>query len=282
MKKSFVVFTYDFDPGSGGIKVMHKLCDMLNKNGYQSYLLPVFNNHDFRVCADYDTPIVPSNIFENPDDYIFIFPEGIHGSSVHGQAPFKNIVRWLLGPYDEAAAKTYGENDLVYWYMDYYYNEALGQKENQLFVSEYHDGIFTDRGYKRQGSCFTIRKGKPEKYVHPSDAHFISFEAGRDQVALSELFNKCETFYCYDNYTFLYTQAAMCGCTTIVVPDPGADKETWLNGSRLNKYGVAFGEDDIPRAKETLPLMLAEIEQMKLEMNEGVIKFAEHCLNYYK
>ena len=74
----------------------------------------------------------------------------------------------------------------------------------------------------------------------------------------------------------------MCGCTAVVVPDPGADKETWLNGSRLNKYGVAFGEDDIPRAKETLPLMLAEIEQMKLEMNEGVIKFAEHCQNYYK
>ena len=98
---------------------------------------------------------------------------------------------------------------------------------------------------------------------------------------LVELFNRTEKFYCYDNYTFLSTQAAMCGCISIVIPDGTKTKEEWLNGSRLYKYGIAYGEEDIPRALETLPLMFEEINQINLEMNKEVIKFAQHCNNIF-
>ena len=74
----------------------------------------------------------------------------------------------------------------------------------------------------------------------------------------------------------------MCGCISVVIPDGTKTKEEWLDGSRLYKYGIAYGEDDIPRALATLPLMFREIDQMKLEMNEQVIKFTEHCQNYFK
>ena len=69
----------------------------------------------------------------------------------------------------------------------------------------------------------------------------------------------------------------MCGCISIVIPDPNVTKEKWLNGSRLNRYGIAYGEEDIPRALETLPLMFKELTKINLEMREQVIKFAEHC-----
>ena len=39
--KPIVIYTYDYSPGVGGIKVMHKLCDMLNANGCESYLMPI-------------------------------------------------------------------------------------------------------------------------------------------------------------------------------------------------------------------------------------------------
>jgi hypothetical protein len=74
----------------------------------------------------------------------------------------------------------------------------------------------------------------------------------------------------------------MCGCISVVIPDGTKTKEEWLDGSRLHKYGIAYGEDDIPRALATLPLMFREIDQIKLEMNEQVIKFIEHCQNYFK
>ena len=257
---------------------MHKLCDMLNSNGYESYLMPIHLKEEFTVSAEYNTPIITQEILDNWDNCIVLYPEGIRYNPLGA----KNIVRWILGPSVQEDAETYSKSDLVYWYMDYYYTDYLGQKDNKLYISEFHSDIFTNMGYERKGSCYTIRKAKPTQLVHPKDSFFIPFEAAGDLIGLANLFNKTEKFYCYDNYTFLYVQAAMCGCTSVVIPDPNVTKEQWLNGSRLNQYGVAYGEDDIPRALETLPLMFEEIEKIKLETNQQVIKFAKHCLNYFK
>ena len=276
--KPFIIYTYDFDLGIGGVKVMHKLCDLLNNNGFESYLMPIYLRNEFATYSEYNTPIITNDILNNLDQAITIYPEGIKYNPLNA----KNIVRWILGPSRQEDASTYAKSDLIYWYMDYYYNEYLGQKENKLQVSEFHEDIFKDMGYKRKGSCYTFRKSNPTTLIHPSDSTFIPFGAAGDLINLANLFNKTERFYCYDNYTFLYTQAAMCGCTSIVVPDPNVDKEQWLNGSPFNKYGVAYGEDDIPRALETLPLLFQEIEKAKLEMVEQVITFAKHCQNYFK
>ena len=274
----FVIYTYDYNPGVGGIKVMHKLCDMLNANGFEAYLMPIHIRDDFYTCSDYNTPLITQEILDDLDNAVIIYPEGIQGNPLNA----KNVTRWILGPFDPQAAKTYSKSDLVYWYMDYYYNDYLGQRDNQLFISEFHSERFTNVGYERTGSCYTIRKANPTTLIHPEDSIFIPFNAAGDLIGLAELFNRTERFYCYDNYTFLFTQAAMCGCISVIIPDGTKTKEEWLNGSRLYKYGIAYGEDDIPRALSTLPLMFKEIEKIKLEMNEQVIKFTEHCQNYFK
>jgi hypothetical protein len=240
--------------------------------------MPIHIRDDFYTCSDYNTPLITQEILDDLDNVVVIYPEGIQGNPLDA----KNVVRWILGPFDPQAAETYSKSDLVYWYMDYYYNDYLGQRDNQLFISEFHSEMFTNAGYERTGSCYTIRKSKSIPNAHPEDSIFIPFNAAGDLTGLAELFNRTEKFYCYDNYTFLFTQAAMCGCISVVIPDGTKTKEEWLNGSRLYKYGIAYGEDDIPRALATLPLMFKEIDQIKLEMNEQVIKFTEHCQNYFK
>jgi hypothetical protein len=280
--RPFVIYTYDYSPGVGGIKVMHKLCDMLNANGAEAYLMPIHVNDDFHVCSDYNTPLITQEVYDNIENAIVIYPEGIQGNPLNS----KNVVRWILGPSRTSDAETYSKTDLIYWYIDYYYTEFLGQRENQLHITEFHSDIFKNVGYNRIGSCYTIRKAKPSEsdLIHPEDSIFIPFYPAvvGDLGGLADLFNKTKKFYCYDNYTFLPIQAAMCGCISIVIPDGLKTKEEWLNGSRLHKYGIAYGEDDIDRAIETLPLLFQEIEQTKLEMNENVIKFIEHCNNYFK
>ena len=115
----FVIYTYDYSPGVGGIKVMHKLCDMLNANGVEAYLMPIHIRDDFYTCSDYNTPLITQEVFDDLDNAVVIYPEGIIGNPLNA----KNVVRWILGPFDEQAAKTYSKSDLVYWYMDYYYND---------------------------------------------------------------------------------------------------------------------------------------------------------------
>jgi hypothetical protein len=276
--RPFIINTYDYSPGVGGIKVMHKLCDMLNANGAEAYLMPINVRDDFYTCSDYNTPLITQEVYDDIENAIVLYPEGIKGNPLGS----KNVVRWILGPSLQADAETYSKSDLVYWYMNYYCTEYLGQKENQLHITEFHSDIFNNVCYNRIGSCYTIRKASPTTLIHPEESHFIPFDAAGNLTGLAELFNKTKKFYCYDNYTFLPIQAAMCGCISIVVPDGKSTKDEWLNGARLHKYGIAYGEDDIDRALETLPLLFKEIEQTKLEMNKNVIKFIEHCNNYFK
>jgi len=39
--------------------------------------------------------------------------------------------------------------------------------------------------------------------------------------------------------------AAMCGCTPVVIPDPGLTREQWTPEGG-DRYGVAYGVDDVP------------------------------------
>ena len=275
--KPFIICTYDYSVGSGGIKVMHKLCDLLNKTGFTSYIKPALSNDsEFITCPDYYTPLVPQELLNDINQAIVIYPEGVR----HNPLKCKNVVRWMLGR-PSGDAKTYKPTDLIYWYMDFLYWDGLGHKENILNVVEFHEDIFVNKGLERKGSCFTIRKGIFTN-VHPPDSIEMLWAVTNDLEQTAELFNTTERFYSYDTYTFFSFQAVMCGCLSIVIPSSDVSKEYWLNGSRFNKYGIAWGEDDIPRAIETAPLIFEEIRQVKLEMNEKVIKFAEHCQKYFK
>jgi hypothetical protein len=275
--KPFIICTYDYSVGSGGIKVMHKLCDLLNKTGFTSYIKPALSNDsEFITCPDYYTPLAPQELLNDINQAIVIYPEGVR----HNPLKCKNVVRWMLGR-PSGDAKTYKSTDLIYWYMDFLYWDGLGHKENVLEVREFHEDVFVNKGLERKGSCFTIRKGILTN-VHPPDSVEIAWSITNDLEQTSELFNTTERFYSYDTFTFLSFQAVMCGCLSIVIPSSDVSKENWLSGSRFHKYGIAWGEDDIPRAIETAPLIFEEIRQAKLEMNEKVIKFAEHCQNYFK
>jgi hypothetical protein len=275
--KSIIIYTYDFDMGIGGIKVMHKLCHMLNEVGYESYLMPIHIRNEFFTYYD-NTPIVTEKILNDIENCIVIYPEGIKYNPLNS----KNVIRWILGPPREEDIITYSKDDMIFWYMDYYYLDHVGQKENQLFIPEFHEDIFFNQNKERMGSSYCIRKCKDPRFIHPEDSIFIPYHGAGNLVELANLFNQTEKFYCYDNYTFLSVQAAMCGCISIVIPDGTKTKEEWLNGSKLNKYGIAIGEDDIPRALETLPLLYQEIENINLEMHEQINIFINKCKNKFK
>jgi len=277
MSKPFVIYAFDYHPGIGGIKVTHKLCHMLNEMGHECYLYPIEIRDEFIVCTEYNTPMIPEALARNLDDAIVIYTEGIQ----HNPLNAKNVVRWILGP-PQNHMYTYSKSDLVYWFMDFYYQEYLGQQENKLFVCEFHDDIFVNRNLKRNGSSYCIRKCDNPKFIHPRDSTFIPYHAAGDLLGIADLFNRTETFYCYDDHTFLYTQASMCGCFSIVIPQEGVSKEEWISGSRLHKYGVAYGVDDIERAKSTIPLLHNEIEQIKVETREQVNQFVNKCNTVFK
>lgn len=279
--KKFIISTHGFDFGIGGLKVLHKLCHLLNENGYDAYLIPVHFDHPFTIYENYNTKMITQDILDNLDDCIVVYPESWYGNYLN--AP--NVVRWMIGPPSPEHIKTWSDSDLWFWYIPQYITELYNKNaQNLLYVGEQHRDIFYNKGLDRSLTCWTLRKAQgqiePSKYVHPVDSVFIPYHAGGQLLELSDLFNKSTTFYCYDNYTYLTIQALMCGADSIVIPHKYT-REAFIHGADLNKY-VAFGLDDLPRARS----IRNEFEDHLIDIEEKSLKqlyeFIQKCYDNFK
>jgi len=277
--KKFIISTHGFDMGIGGLKVLHKLCHLLNVRGYDAYLIPLNFNVPFGVYDGYQTKMVTQEVLDNLDDAIVIYPESWYGNYLNAS----NVVRWMIGfPYKQHV-DTWDNKDLWFWYLPYF-NTGEFQKnvDNVLYVGESHREIFYDMGEQRSGNCWTVRKSTvtPENYVHP-EGTFIPYHAAGDLVNLSKLFNSKERFYCYDNYTYLTIQSLLCNTDTIVIPDPSSNKEKFLDGFELNRY-IAYGESDLPRAKSLRNEFFDNVDSIEDNTLKQLDTFVEKCYAYFK
>jgi hypothetical protein len=279
--KKFLISTHGFDMGIGGLKVLHKLCHLLNERGHDAYLIPLDFSQPFSVYEGYNTKMVTQNVMDNLDDVIVIYPESWYGNYLN--AP--NVVRWILGPPSKPHIDTWENSDLWFWYVSLYKTEEYYKhSDNLLYVGESHKDIFFDRGMPRTGSCWTLRKAQSiiqqHQYIHPKDSIFIPYHAAGDVVGLSSLFNSVERFYCYDTYTYLTIQALMCNTDTIVIPNK-IDKEEYISGFWLHKY-IAYGVDDLNRAKSIRNEFNDELNRIEEITNQQIDIFVEKCYAYFK
>jgi hypothetical protein len=134
----------------------------------------------------------------------------------------------------------------------------------------------------RNGSCWTLRKAEVSKneYSHP-DGTFIPYHAAGDLASLSMLFNSKETFYCYDNYTYLTMQSLMCNTDTIVIPSKLQNKEQFLAGFELNKY-IAYGENDLDRSRSIRNEFFDHLSFVENNTLNQLDIFVEKCYAYFK
>jgi hypothetical protein len=116
--------------------------------------------------------------------------------------------------------------------------------------------------------------------VHPKDSVFIPYHFAGDICGLSDLFNSKEQFYCYDIYTYITTQALMCG-TEVIVSSNKTTKDEFLNGYELNKY-FAFGVEDLPRARSIRNQFESDLDKIEQKTNLQLQEFITKCYAYFK
>lgn len=193
----------------------------------------------------------------NKNKTVVVYPEKVYGNFLHA----KHVVRYFLYHYpypnDQNA---YNKNDLFIAYREIF-NDCNLNKEGYLVKFNFFDSeLYRQYNYgERKGNCYIIRKGKnrpdlPKTFDGPIIDHLPEEEKVR-------ILNECERCYCYDTQTFYSTIAAVCGCISVNVPEPGKNKGDYLS-SNEKSLGVAWGDSD-----EEIKFAISTREQRIKELN---------------
>lgn len=287
----FVIFSDSFDDQSGGIIALHVLCQRLSEAGEEALLWPArprlqlwrnprrylgwLRYHLTGRQRRYSTGPFNNRLARTRDlsDAVVVYPEIVSGNPLKA----KHVVRWCLHkPGFHTGKVAFGKDDLLFYYQDAFYDPALGEefRGNRLTLSWLNQEYRQTNFGARSGSCYLLKKGKGRPLVHDlKDSVPVDALSHREKAAA---FNRATYFYTYDAYTTYSRYAALCGCIPIIVPLPGVSREEWVR-SEEERYGLAYGADDIDWAVRTRPLLLRRIEQEQELQREMLGAFVAKC-----
>ncbi len=271
-KKLVLIFTFPFDPESGGITTLYLLCKTLKERGVNTKLWCHGEERSNYLCSDYYNKRIPIN----PSNTIAIYPEVIHDNPLG----MTYVIRWILGPHAPVkGAPSWINSDYVYFFhSDIYFNEnEILSIPNAHKIYRFLGIPFThpavananasnSPAQARTGYCHLTRKahnyGITDLSHHPPNSVLIHNNINK---AVEE-FSKCKFFVCYDPLTFYSIAAPICGCITILINKPNVTKKEWIDGIAIGKYfkhighydlyGVAYGDtkEEISFAENTIHL----------------------------
>lgn len=292
-KRRYVIYAPSYDENSGGAIVLHRLCDLLNTNGVESCLyamrpqidkrrsfchvrqvikmfLFILKKNKYKTCDSFLTPLCTDVDITND---IIVYPEIVIGNPLGA----KHVVRWLLHePGYFYGDFIFNKDDLFFYFQKAFLKrDDITNIGGELRVVYLQDAYKQDNRYERKGTCYILRKGKNRAMIHDvNDSELID---GLSHEKIAEIFNKSEICVSYDMYTMYSRYAAVCGCLPIVVPEDGIDKYQWRPEEEL-RWGIAYGYDDIPWAKETQSKVLPSLLQYEESSNKAAIdNFIDKC-----
>ncbi len=306
MKRKFLIFAPPYDPNAGGVVVLHKLCSLLNELGAQAYLFRLFNNqlltwtsllaptrklfkglvHDLikpdAVNAQFQTPLLHRRPAAFDDEWIVIYPEIVPGNPLRA----RNVVRWMLyRPGFHTGEMRFSPNefhvDFNQFINDITFPDCYKAK-NSLRVVHFPVEIYNEAGAlpraQRQGVAYCVRKGAGKPLQHDlTDSVQID---GKPHEEVAAIFRKVKRFISYDAYTAYSSFATLCGAESIVVPDEGISKEAWY-ADPADRYGVAYGFDDLDWAHQTAGRLLEHMMQKERSSIDSVKGFLGEVIPYF-
>jgi len=278
MKKKILIISPRYQENSGGVVVLHKLCSILNQLGYESFLHPYFQSYHlhkgnfknsmisfldrrikyplkgYKTNPIFETPVIYTTEGIDWDDWVIVYPEIVMGNPLGA----KNIVRWLLhNPGYHHGKVLYGQKELYFKFSsgitDFYYPGSLTSDTN-LKVIHYPLEFYNTQevSSQRSGTAYCIRKGKGKAIQHNLQNSILIDEKSHKEV--SEIFKKVKTFISYDTLSAYSVFAVLCGCESIVVPDPGVSMEEWYPDPQ-DRYGISYGFSNLEEAAATKHLV---------------------------
>lgn len=222
--KPYSIWTPEFNPISGGIRVMWGLFGHLLAKGQ----LAVTN-------ASWHTP------------FTAVYPEITHGNPLNAQRVIRYILNkpGFMGSYGVPGPTKFDTNDEIYVFSKIY--DTFGvDDEHILFLPILNLHVFQDQKRNRNKTCYFVGKGR-NLNLHPENAIEIDHKISIDQQLLADTLNTCSVFYSYENPTAMVEIARLCGCRVVYFPQGASTNYTRKELTELYEPGmdgVSFAKDE--------------------------------------
>lgn len=213
------------------------------------------------------------------DETIVVYPDIIYGNPLNA----KRVVRWFLY-HNRYAGETgaFGQDDMFMCYRPVFNDSTLNPSGRCVFMSYYDLDTYKQTNFgTREGKCYVIRKGAERKDL-PKELDGVVID-DLPEVDKVEYFNKCKYCISYDTQTAYSAIAALCGCISVVIPEPGKMRQDYLKDGDV-AYGVAYGfdDDELIYADNTRSKVLEVYEYVNASGKEETKRFVEMCIEYFK
>lgn len=217
----YYIMAPDYRETSAGIVVMHTLCDVLNRDGYEAYIAGTTV-----VNPQFDTPLLTLEVQTlhraQGRTPIAVYPEVVSGNPLNAEVS----VRYILNRIGYISGKPLneGKDDLFFYYSENFLGDAKKSDVDFLFLPVLDTELFKPDPTRTKDKTYVFQ------YRYPLDKiDFSLFPAGTEllsmanPVSLPELAKKLQrgrVLYSYE-LSSVCPEAMMCGCPVIFLPDGG-------------------------------------------------------------
>jgi hypothetical protein len=268
-RHNYIVYSPSYDENRGGVIFLHQLVHVLNEIGERAYLWPagpiyrppfrsrlktLFRKMPYSVCKDLNTPIAHRE--DISESSIMVYPELVRGNPLNA----RNVVRWLLYRPGLRHDYEFSPGEMFFRVGGICDIPELTGGAPDLVVYKVNRSYINEKRANRSGICFIVRKGDHKPRIPETEAPDAIQIDGKSHAQINDIFNRCHTFYSYDEATMYSQYAAVCGCVSIVIPGLYGSREEWVRNYELARYGVAYGLEDIPHAVATQDKVLGLLE----------------------
>lgn len=237
--RDYLIYSYGYRHNIGGIRVLHKLCHLLNEAGCKAYLLLSATTN-----PDWNTPVATPEIQRRIiEEGIVVYPEIVANNPLGA----RYVVRYILNqPGLLGGGTSYAPEEVLFCHGEML-REFVPSDDRILTIQVIDTSVYNNEGVgERAGGLFWVGKGKGLPRI-PATEGFTEITENWPKTwgELALLFKQAEIFYSYDDFTALTLEARLCGCPVVIIP---SGRYSWedLCGKSLagGVAGLAFWDDD--------------------------------------
>lgn len=291
-KNPYYIVAPEFTTKSGGILLLYKLCDLLNKKGCRAFILHEGQGAPIEYPFNFQTPFLSHKEARHHIQFdcnpIIIMPET--GKNIIENYPLifryvLNYIGFFPGQPKETDPEFQIDKKFFWAFSTDIAKRHKIPKERVMFTPIVDTEIFFPPQIKNRNgkACYLgkyaeIHSAKLPKEIGKKNYVFYrnpNFGLTPTRKEYAEKLRQSELIYIYEN-TSVITDALMCGCPVVCVPNEYCKftEKDMIGMQEIGLNGIAIGTSDkeIKRAKATVHLARDRILQL-MEEYETKIDF---------